>query len=157
MKQEKDILKDTSKTPWFKNKNVWIAVLAVIIFVVAIALVLNMNSNSTGGGGKVDGNQTVANTASDLIKEVEYEGMKFDNISLITEKGYSTFTANVTNITSENINQEQVNIALKDKDGNTVINLVGVIGNELKPNETRTITAQAKIDTKNIVSKEITK
>jgi len=96
-----------------------------------------------------------ANTSADLIKDTTYEGLEFTNIALITDKEYSTFTASVTNKKEEVINIENVNIILKDKKGNNVVTLLGNIGENLKPGETRTITASTKSELKGVVSKEI--
>ena len=97
----------------------------------------------------------VANTNEGVIKEEEFNGLKVSNISLITEKGYTTFNADVTNTNSEETNFENININLLDKDGNVVITLLGNIGTGLKANETRTITASAKGEFKNVTSKAI--
>ena len=99
----------------------------------------------------------VANTSEDVVKEETYEGLQFSNISLITENGYTTFTADVTNTSDTDSTISDVDILLQDKDGNEVITLRGNIGEPLKPNETRTITAVTKGDLKNVTAKVITK
>lgn len=104
---------------------------------------------------KNDENGITANTSADVIKEETYEGLKFTNISLISENGYSTFTADVTNTNQTDSNINDVNIVLKDKDGNNVITLRGNIGSSLKPNETKTITAVTKGNLKGVTSKVI--
>ena len=99
----------------------------------------------------------VANTSEDVVKEETYEGLQFSNISLITENGYTTFTADVTNTSDTDSTISDVDILLQDKDGNEVITLRGNIGEPLKSNETRTITAVTKGDLKNVTAKVITK
>ena len=99
----------------------------------------------------------VANTSEDVVKEETYEGLQFSNISLITENGYTTFTADVTNTSDTDSTISDVDILLQDKDGNEVITLRGNIGEPLKPNETRTITAVTKGDLKDVTAKVITK
>ena len=99
----------------------------------------------------------VANTSEDVVKEETYEGLQFSNISLITENGYTTFTADVTNTSDTDSTISDVDILLQDKDGNEVITLRGNIGEPLKSNETRTITAVTKGDLKDITAKVITK
>ena len=76
---------------------------------------------------------------------------------MITENGYSTFTADVTNIAQNNSTISDVDIILQDKDGNEVITLRGNIGEHLKPNETRTITAVTKGELKDVTAKAIAK
>lgn len=99
----------------------------------------------------------VANTSEEVVKEETYEGLQFSNISLITENGYTTFTADVTNTSDTDSTISDVDILLQDKDGNEVITLRGNIGEPLKPNETRTITAVTKGDLKDVTAKVITK
>ena len=99
----------------------------------------------------------VANTSEDVVKEETYEGLQFSNISLITENGYTTFTADVTNTSDTDSTISDVDILLQNKDGNEVITLRGNIGEPLKPNETRTITAVTKGDLKDVTAKVITK
>ncbi|CCY46887.1 unknown [Firmicutes bacterium CAG:822] len=97
----------------------------------------------------------VANTSEEVVKEETYEGLQFSNISLITENGYTTFTADVTNTTETDSTISDVDIILQDKDGNEVITLRGNIGEPLKSNETRTITAVTKGNLKNVTAKVI--
>ena len=97
----------------------------------------------------------VANTSEEVVKEETYEGLQFSNISLITENGYTTFTADVTNTTETDSTISDVDIILQDKDGNEVITLRGNIGEPLKSNETRTITAVTKGKFNNATTKEI--
>ena len=99
----------------------------------------------------------VANTSEGVVKEETYEGLQFSNISLITENGYTTFTADVTNTSDTDSTISDVDILLQDKDGNEVITLRGNIGEPLKSNETRTITAVTKGDLKDVTAKVIAK
>lgn len=97
---------------------------------------------------------TFAHTESGIIKDETYENLKFDNISLITDKGYTTFTATVTN-TGETENEiENVYIDLIDKKGNTSISLKASIG-KIKPNEKTQISTVAKGKFKEVVTKKI--
>ena len=101
--------------------------------------------------------KTFAHTEPDIIKEEDVDELHFSNISLITENGYSTFTADVVNNGESESNIENVDIVFKDKDGNTVITFLGNVGSGLKPKESRTITASAKGEFRNVASKEIVK
>ncbi len=97
-----------------------------------------------------------SNTNPEIIKEEQYKGLKFSNITLIITKNTSTLSMDVTN--TENIENSisQVNIPLKDKNGNVIITLVGYIGDDLKPNETRTIKASTSANLTKAEIKEIT-
>ena len=99
--------------------------------------------------------ETFAHTEAEIISEETFEGLKFTNISLITDKGYTTFTADVINTNTTDNTIEKVYIDLKDKDGKTVISLKGRIGTGLKPNEKRTLSTKAKGEFKKVVSKSI--
>lgn len=144
-----------------KIKNIWqhynVPIIVSIISIVLIIVLLKQLPSKTTNVKISKKSDMIANTSAELIKEEKYEGMTFSNISLISKKGYSTFTADVINTTSETINIKNVNIVLKDKSGNIVTTLLGNIGNPLKPNETRTITASTKGSLKGVVSKTITK
>ncbi len=98
--------------------------------------------------------ETFAHTDSGIVSEETFEGLKVTNISLITNKGYTTFTASVTNTNDTDNKIENIYIDLKDKDDNVVISLKGYIGT-LKPNAVTTVTTQAKGEFKNVVSKSI--
>ena len=134
----------------------------LIIFIVVIIVLITGLIISFGFDkeqiAKNEIQDIAANTSPDIIKQENYEGLKFTNISLITENGYSTFSADVTNIMQTDSNIGDVNIVLKDKDGNEVITLrANIPGESLKPNETKTITAVTKANLLNVTAKEITK
>ena len=63
----------------------------------------------------------------------------------------------VKNDNKEKFTDKQVDIILKDKKGKTIITLLGYIGDNLKPGETRTITASisADVDLSKATDKEI--
>lgn len=92
----------------------------------------------------------------EIIKEEEYGGIKFTDISMTTINGYTTFTANATNIKNEDIKKELLHIELKDKNDNTVIRLLAYIPDGLKVGETKKITSSAKGEFKNVVAKAVT-
>ena len=56
---------------------------------------------------------------------------------MITEEGYTTVTAKVTNKTGKEITQEQYYIDLLDKNDKRVITLLANVPGGLKPNETK--------------------
>lgn len=137
-----------------KKYKIQLIIFLVVIIALIIGLIISFGFDKEQIA-KNDDQGIVANTAADVIKEETYEGLKFTNISLITEKGYSTFSADVTNTTQNDSNISDVNIVLKDKNGNDIITLRGNIGEPLKPNETKTITAVTKGNLKDVTSKEI--
>ena len=126
-----------------------------ILLVLTMWLKLKSNNDSKKLVNSED--KKYANTEQGIVKEEEVEGLNFSNISLITENGYTTFTCDVTNTSDSEINMENVDIVLKDKNDNTVITLLGNIGDLMKPSDTRTITASAKGEFKNVVTKAISR
>ena len=139
-----------------KYRSCLMVVLATIVtLVIGFSISGNFSKEKISLNSKSSG--MVANTNKDVIKEEVYENLKFTNISLITEDGYSTFTADVTNTGNEDSNISDVNIVLKDKNGNSVITLRGNIGDTLKAGEARTITASTKGELNGVVAKAIAK
>ena len=61
------------------------------------------NQTNNNGGEQVVENKPVPNTEKGIINEAFVGGLKIDNISLIYFDELSTYNANVTNTTSENI------------------------------------------------------
>ena len=138
-----------------KNKSI-----LLIFLVVIIALIIGFTISFDKVKIKIAKNEEpdiVANTNEGVTKEETYEGLKFTNISLITEKGISTFTADVTNTNQTDSTISDVNVNLLDKSGNIIVSLRCNIITPLKPNETRTVTTSVKADLNDVTSKTITK
>lgn len=123
-------------------------VLIILIIILIIVLCVN-NSNDKKLKPEVITNEGI-------IKEEDYNGLVFNNVSLITEKGYTTFTASVTNRNSEVSNISDVNINFYDKNNNLIMSFRGNIGENLNSGETRTITASTKGNLKGASYKTIT-
>ncbi|MBR2840543.1 MAG: FxLYD domain-containing protein [Bacilli bacterium] len=138
-----------------KEQRIKIILAGILVVLLALTLWFSLKpKDSTKKIAKTE-KEMFAHTDKEIIKEEQLDDLKFSNVTLITENGYTTFSCDVTNSKDEEVNVENVNIELKDKDGNTVITLLGNIGSSLKPNETRVITASAKGEFKNVVSKTI--
>lgn len=141
---------------FIKKYKLYLIIFLVVVIALIVGIIISFKFNkekiSIAKEPKI-----VANTKEGIIKEETYENLKFNNISLITEDGYTTFTADVTNTSAENSTISDVDIVLQDKDGNEVITLRGNIGEPLKPNETRTITSVTKGELKGVTTKVIAK
>ena len=135
------------------KKRLLLLLISLIILVVGVILLIMPK----GGKRIVDkkDNGIIANTNKEIIKEEVYKGIKFDNISLHTKDGQTTFTANITNTLKEDINIERLHIILKDNDGKEVVRLLVSISNGLKKGEKRSITASASGSYNGVASKEI--
>ncbi len=141
---------------FIKRNKIPLIIFGVVIIALIIGLIVSFNiGNKKDNITKNEEEGMTANTNAGIIAEATYQGLQFSNISLISENGYSTFTADVTNTTQTNSEIANVNIVLKDKNGNELITLRGYIGSALAPNETRTITASTKGKFASATTKEI--
>lgn len=132
-------------------------ILISLVFLLAIVPVM-MNANNKRGLKKPvikNKEYTFKHVEDGIVKEEIVSGVKFSNISLITKNGQTTFTADVTNVTNENITKENFNINLLDKDNKVLITLRANISNGLKKGESKKVYASARGDFKNVVSKVI--
>lgn len=84
-----------------------------------------------------------------IVNEVEFSGA-----NLIYENELSTFTVVVTNKAKTSKKVGVVDIIFKDKDGNEIITLKGLVDKELKTNNSASISASASIDLKSAKSIE---
>ena len=78
-----------------------------------------------------------------IVNEVEFSGA-----NLTYENELSTFTVVVTNKANSSKKIGVVDITFKDKDGNVIITLKGLVDKELKTNNSASISASAGIDLK---------
>ena len=141
---------------FIKRNKIPLIIFLVVVVALIIGLIVSFNIGKEADGiTKNEEEGMVANTNEGIISETTYEGLQFSNISLISENGYSTFPAHLTNTSTTNSTISDVNIVLKDKDGKEIITLRGNIGEPLAPNETKTITAVTKGKFKNATTKEI--
>lgn len=96
----------------------------------------------------------VANTESGIISEATVDGLKFTNISLVTEGTGSRFNADVVNTTAEAVQVKSFNIILKDEAGNEVVTLLGYVGTTMEPGATVTISSGVQMDLTKVKSVE---
>ena len=110
---------------FIKRNKIPLLILLVVIIALIIGLVVssNIGKESDNITKKEPEEGMTANTNAGIVQDATYQGLKFSNISLISENGYSTFSADVTNTNATDSNIADVNIILKDKDGNEVITL----------------------------------
>lgn len=86
------------------------------------------------------------NKSSEVIDDQEKNGFKFTNTSLVYENGISTLVTEVTNEGSEAKYLGTFNIYVKDKDGNTIATLSGLVDDTIEPGASKTITASISIN-----------
>lgn len=139
------------------NKKIIIGgVLALAVLIVILVAVFAKGDKEDVAKGKEEKNGPVANTNAEIVKEFDLEGLKFANISVITDNTTSFVTIDVTNPTDAVIKMESIDITFKDKDGNEIATLLGYFGGEVPAGETRVISSQAEIDLTGAVSREVT-
>ena len=134
-----------------------IVIIAALLLILIIALVLILWPRGKDNDKNVSlskNEQIYAHTEEGIIKDEEYKGIKFSNISLLTKGNDTTFTANVTNVSDKDISDEKLHVSLKDKDGTEKVKLLAYIPGGLKKGETKVVTAIARGGFKDVVTKE---
>ena len=137
------------------KKTLIIIIVAVLVLLIvgATLIITNGKKAETKEENKKESKEAITETG--IIKDESYGGLNFTNTTLVNDNGQYTLSIDVTNPTKADIDLEQVNIVLKDKDGNEIISLLGYIGDPVKPDETRTITSFADADLSKAASKTI--
>lgn len=144
-----------NKKEIFKNKKIIFGLLALVLVALIVIVSVILINNNKGTEKKVKKNEQEAITEQGVIKDETFGNLNFTNTTLIKDGDQYTLSMDVTNPTKGEINLEQVNINLKDKDGNSVIVLLGHIGDPMKAGETRTITSSVRTDLSKVKSKTI--
>ena len=96
----------------------------------------------------------IANTNAGVIGETTIEGLKIDNVSLISENGAAVFCATITNTTDQVVYVKSISAIMKDANGVEVTRLPGFVGTNLEPNESYTITTNKYMDINAVASIE---
>lgn len=114
------------------------------------------NDNKNPNNGKDDTNVVtpIANTDEAVVGEQIIDGLKFTNVTLISEGESTVYTADVVNTTDTAIDVKSFNIILKDKDGNDLVTLLGFVGSTIAPNESAQITSSVSMNLLNAKSVE---
>lgn len=136
------------------NRSKIIMIIGIIIITLSILFIF-IGSKKNKVSIKQD-NKIFAHTSEGIIKEEEYNGVKFSNISMLTENDYTTFSADITNVSGEDISKERLHVVLKDSNGKEVIKYLAYFPGGLKKDETKTITASAHGNFTDAEVKEIT-
>ncbi len=137
------------------NKKALIIIIVAVLVLLIVGATLIITNGKKAETKKQKKEVKEAITAEGIIKDESYGGLNFTNTTLVNDNGQYTLSIDVTNPTKADIDLEQVNIVLKDKDGNEIISLLGYIGDPVKPDETRTITSFADADLSKAASKTI--
>lgn len=90
-----------------------------------------------------------------ITKDEKVNGLNFTDTTFNKEEGQYVLQMNVTNPSKKEVDLKEVDIILKDKEGNEIATLLGYIGEPMKANETRTMTINAAMDLSKVKSKTI--
>ena len=96
---------------------------------------------------------TVINTAEDVIKDQELDGLQMRNTALTVTNGVSTLITEITNNTGTDYNLVEFSVAIKGADGSVMYTFGGFIG-DVTSGETKTISSSVDIDLSSATSIE---
>jgi len=135
------------------NKKQWIMLISItilLIFIIGIcAFFFTPKEDAKTSDNKFI---TTSNDNENVIKDQTIDGLKISNVMLVVKDEGSSFSADVTNITNEEIKGKTLEIMFKTSTNKKIISLVGYFGNSIKPGETKQInTNTGRRLTKNII------
>ena len=125
------------------KNNKKVVLIGILVFIIIVVIIISIPKTKKNLS-KTQDNGIYAHTEEGIIKEEEYEGIEFKNISMLTEDGYTTFTSDITNTSDSDIEKERLHIVLKDENDKEVLKYLAYFPGGLKKNETKTITATAQ-------------
>lgn len=82
-----------------------------------------------------------ANTDAAVVGEQTIDGLKFTNITLISEGESTVYTADVVNTTDAAIDVKSFNVTFKDKDGKEIVTILVFVGSNIAPNESASVSS----------------
>ena len=107
----------------------------------------------TGCGKKAELEENIkSNTNENVVKDQKLEVFEFTNTSLIYEEGTSKLETTVTNTSEEIVYLSEFKIHVTDENENEIIELIGFVGEQLQPKESRFITSYSIEDLTNASS-----
>ena len=95
-----------------------------------------------------------ANTDDAVVGEQTIDGLKFTNITLISEGESTVYTADVVNTTDAAIDVKSFNVTFKDKDGKEIVTILVFVGSNIAPNESASVSASVDMSLLNAKSVE---
>lgn len=132
-------------------------ILVVCLLAVCLLLIWYKNNDEKKEDNDVSNNiidHVYANVNPGIIEDKEVEGLKMTNTSLIYSKYYSRLTTLVSNPTDKDIEAKIFDIYIKDKDGNSIVKLIGYVGEVIPAGESREIESNVDMNLKDAVSIE---
>lgn len=118
-----------------------IATVILVLIVGALIVVANNKGKETKSEDKF-----IVNTEKDVIKDQDFDGLKFTNTSLIYENGISNLETTVENNTGSDYNLIEFSIIVKDKNDEVITTLPGYVGEVIKNGEIKKINSSIDMD-----------
>lgn len=112
-----------------------------------VLLVITVLLIFTGCGSKTLNKNSKVNNNELVIKEQVINNLKFSDVSLVYEKGISTFKVTITNL-GERINPNSLNIIFKNENDTVITTLDGTFG-EIDKDNFIALTLTSDIDLSN--------
>ena len=95
---------------------------------------------------------TEINNNEEYKKEQKVEELYFTNASLMKIDDNALFEVTVRNESEQTVSLRRINIKLLNKDGNTVVELYGIIGDSINSKEEKVISSYYNGDIKEVTS-----
>lgn len=138
-----------------KNKKYYIVAIIAIIFIIIIASILIISNKKMKMPTSNDTENVVKNRAPDVIikneggAELDKDGITVTDIQIFKEtKNYLSVTANLKNNSNKTFKDLLIEIGFYDEKGKYVSSIIVNHTEELKPNETCTISSSIVDDEK---------
>lgn len=129
-----------------KKKRLIIIISVIVLIAIITAIVVIVIKNVNKGKNTENTEEQVNNENSNVEicdspivnKEIDFEGLKLNNIRILSKDSKTDIFIDVTNESGKDIDIKPIKVTLYDKDNNEIVTLNGII-NPTKANETSEI------------------
>lgn len=125
-----------------------------LIFATGCGKKTNDNKKPDDNNGNTTITEPSANTDDAVVGEQTIDGLKFTNITLISEGESTVYTADVVNTTDAAIDVKSFNVTFKDKDGKEIVTILVFVGSNIAPNESASVSSSVDMSLLNAKSVE---
>ena len=145
------IEEEKSKSNRKINKKIIYALIAILVVgIVVAAIIFGVNRIEGIKLGNIFEQKEVQitteeNKSEEFVKEKEFLGLRFQNISLKRENGITFFSADVTNIAEAKFEEKDVKIIFQNESAEQLASLVTKM-KSIEPNETIKFEAATSVD-----------
>lgn len=125
-----------------------------LIFATGCGKKTNDNKKPDDNNGNTIITEPSANTEDGVVGEQTIDGLKFTNVTLISEGESTVYTADVVNTTDTAIDVKSFNIIFRDKDGKEIVTILVFVGSNIAPNESVPVSSSVDMSLLNAKSAE---